>query len=127
YMGGGTNKELHKVAKRVFSITVMTAAVECLFSNMGHLHSDRRNRLDTEIDESQKKFHSENYVAPVEESEIQESEISNESFIGDIENVVQWNAVMGRWMEMLNDEKGKWKIEEIFEYNLDDPSFYQEL
>jgi hypothetical protein len=46
YMSGGANKELHKVAKRVFSITVTTAAVECLFSNMGHLHSDRRNRLD---------------------------------------------------------------------------------
>ncbi|CAJ0841771.1 4049_t:CDS:2 [Entrophospora sp. SA101] len=72
-------------------------------------------RKKTEIDESQKKFHSENYVAPVEESEIQESEISNESFIGDIENVVQWNAVMGRWMEMLNDESTRYHL---FQENL---------
>ncbi|CAJ0855977.1 8408_t:CDS:2, partial [Entrophospora sp. SA101] len=96
--------------------------------SMCQLRNDMNyRRKKTEIDESQKKIHSENYVAPVEESEIQESEISNESFIGDIENEVQWNAVMGWWMEMLNDEKGKWEIEEIFEYNLDDPSFYQEL
>ena len=27
----------------------------------------------------------------------------------------------------INRQKGKWEIEEIFEYNLDDPSFYQEL
>ncbi|CAJ0913745.1 2829_t:CDS:2, partial [Entrophospora sp. SA101] len=73
--------------------------------SMGQLRNDMNyRRKKTEIDESQKKFHSENYVAPVEESEIQESEISNESFIGDIENEVQWNAVMGWWMEMLNDE-----------------------
>ncbi|CAJ0840357.1 16853_t:CDS:1, partial [Entrophospora sp. SA101] len=72
---------------------------------MGQLRNDMNNRRKkTEIDESQKKFHSKNYVAPVEESEIQESEISNESFIGNIENEVQWNAVMDRWMEMLNDE-----------------------
>nr|CAG8646307.1 10636_t:CDS:2 [Entrophospora candida]CAG8652393.1 12252_t:CDS:2 [Entrophospora candida] len=136
YMSGGANKELHKVATRVFSITVTTAAVERLFSNMGHLHSDRRNRLDhnkvlsmgqirndmnyrrkkTEIDESRKKFHSENYAAPVEESEIQEI-----GPIGSIERIKRTRH------PAINRQKGKWEIEEIFEYNLDDPSFYQEL
>ncbi|CAJ0841421.1 10179_t:CDS:2 [Entrophospora sp. SA101] len=96
---------------------------------MGQLRNDMNNRRKkTEIDESQKKFHSKNYVAPVEESEIQESEISNESFIGNIENEVQWNAVMDRTRHpAINRQKGKWEIEEIFENNLDDPSFYQEL
>ncbi|CAJ0846812.1 14680_t:CDS:2, partial [Entrophospora sp. SA101] len=102
--------------------------------SMGQLRNDMNyRRKKTEIDESQKKFHSENYVAPVEESEIQESEISNESFIGDIENEVQLGPIgsierIKRTRHpAINRQKGKWEIEEIFEYNLDDPSFYQEL
>ncbi len=40
--------QLAKVAKRIFSMSISTAACERLFSNFGQIHSKVRNRLNFE-------------------------------------------------------------------------------
>ncbi|CAB4414072.1 unnamed protein product [Rhizophagus irregularis] len=143
-------KELGYVAQRIFGICINAASVGRLWSNMGFLHTKRRNRLNYEKTLKMSKLraaisykHRNQKKNPInleiqkENFNTQDDDSDEEGENNEFQVSLNWNNLINTWGQLLLQEKeaethpaldneAKWNIRDIFIDNLDAPFFVNE-
>ncbi|CAB4429287.1 unnamed protein product [Rhizophagus irregularis] len=117
----GLAPEFSKLALHLFGICVNAALVECLWSNMGFLHSTRRNKLHHKkvlamaqlrsdilckrkrdnIEISERQYKQLHIAEPIQEYQSDEEDTNDND---DNINSEQWTKIIEDWIKMVNAE-----------------------